>query len=148
MASSGSVMSASKTLFKHEEHHLVHLSLINTSPAALRAGEEVNIKAATNLSVEKRDAGADFPIGIVTVGGAVGERVTVATCLQRTVQAIAKGGTINAGALVKPNGVWNVAGLPEYVAAVATDFISAVVLSGGVVDSEITIGILRAPFKN
>jgi len=113
----------------------------------LVAGEEVNIESATNMSVEKRDAGTDFPIGIVTVGGAVGEKVTIATCLQRTCLAMAKGGTLNAGALVKPNGTFNASGVPEYVATASGDYVSAIVLSGGVVDTEITIGILRAPFQ-
>lgn len=147
MAGSGSVMSKSKTLFRHEEHNLVHLTMVNAAGATLRAGQEVNIKSATNMSVELRDGGTDFPFGIVTVGGADGDKVTVVTCIQRTCLAMAKGGTLNAGAAVKPNGTWNAAGEPEYVATASGDYVSAVVLSGGAVDTEITVGILRSPFQ-
>lgn len=147
-------MTASKTLHRHEEHGLLYLTLTNSDAAALVVGQEVVIEA--DLSVDKRGAGTEFPFGIVTVGGGVGELVTIATCLQRTSLAIAKGGTLNAGTFVKPNGtVTN--GIPEYVAAVGAvlsngtttsvvgDYASAIVLKGGNVDTEIVIGILRTP---
>lgn len=140
-------MAASKTLFKHEEQGLVFLTLLNTSGAELKVGQEVNIESGLNLSVEKRDAGTDFPLGVVTVGGVDGDQVTIATCLQRTCLAVAKGGTLNAGANVKPNGTYNAAGMPEYVATSAGDYVSAIVLSGGAVDTEIIVGILRSPFQ-
>jgi hypothetical protein len=146
--SSETSMTKAKTVFKHEEHNLVILSLLNASGGTLYPGQEVNIKASTNNSVEKRDAGTDFPLGIVTVGGADGAYVSVATILQRTCQAIAKGGTLAAGVFAKPNGTYNAAGLPEYVVtAVSGDYVSAVVISGGAVDTEVRLGILRAPFK-
>lgn len=138
-------MTASKTLHRHEEHGLLFLTLTNSNGSALVVGEEVTIES--NLSVDKRGGGTEYPFGIVTVGGADGELVTIATCLQRTSLATAKGGTLNAGTFVKPNGT-TTNGIPEYVAAVDGDYISAIVLKGGNVDTEIVIGILRTPFRN
>lgn len=136
---------ASKTLSRHQENFSMFLTLTNDNSADLRQGEEVILNG--NLTVAKRSVGTTFPIGVVTVGGADGELVTVATVIQRTLRAIAKGGTLAAGAFVKPNGTWNAAGCPEYVAVAAGDYASAIVLSGGNVDTEIVVGFLRTPFK-
>lgn len=148
MSSTGSVMAASKTLSKHQESYPSFLTLTNASGGELKVGQEVNIKASTNLSVEKRDAGADFPCGIVSVGGLDGERVTILTTFHSTLKAIAKGGSLVAGVFVKPNGTYNAAGMPEYIVAVDGDFVSGQVISGNLVDGEIEIGMLRAPFRN
>ncbi len=136
-------MLKSKTLFKHENHTGVILSL-TASGSALVPGQEVYISA--DLSVSKR-TGAQFPAGVVTVGGADGKYVSVYTPFSRTIQAHSKGGTINFGTFVKPNGTVNADGMPEYVAAVAGDYASALVIDGGNVDTEIMIGILTAPFQ-
>lgn len=141
----GSIQSASKTVSRYKETYGVFLTLTNSDGADLRAGQEAVLE--NDLTVQHRTLGTQFPIGIVDVGGADGAKVTVHTCFQRTLQAIAKGGTINVGAFVKPNGTWNAAGIPEYVAVAAGDYASAIVIDGGAVDTEITLGVLRTPFK-
>lgn len=143
--STESIQSASKTVSRHKETYGVFLTLTNGSGGVLNAGQEVFISG--NLTVNKRSTGAQQSIGVVDVGAADAQRVTVHTAFQRTLKAIAKGGGLNAGDRVKPNGVWNAAGLPEYVVCVATDMISGVVLKGGVLDAEIEIGIFRTPYQ-
>lgn len=138
-------MTKSVTLSRDAETYGVFLSFINDVNSALVAGQEVFISG--NGIVTKRLLGSSFPAGIVTVGGAVGDLVTVHTPFQRTLKAHAKGGTLAAGVFVKPNGTLNADGKPEYVAAapVLGDFVSAIVLKGGAVDTEIVLGILRTP---
>lgn len=148
MTSTGSVQSASKTIFRHEEHGMVFLTLTNGSGVTLVAGQEVKIKASVDLTVDVRTLGTDIPAGIITVGDADGKDMTIATPFDRTVKAIAKGGTINAGDQVIPNGTFNAAGLPEYVKTVtAGHFVTGICLKGSVVDGQIVIGHLRAPYK-
>jgi hypothetical protein len=136
-------MSKSVTLFRHSEEKPVHLSLL--AAVDLKQGQEVYLSA--NMTVSLRNAGSQFPIGIVTVGGKAGDLVTVGSCIQRSVLAHAKGGTINFNTFVKPNGTFNADGTPEYVAAAVAlgDFVSAIVLSGGAVDTLIQLGFLRTP---
>lgn len=153
--SSETSMTASKTLHRHEEQGLLFLTLTNSDGATLKVGQEVVLE--NNLTVQKRSAGSEFPIGVVTVGGIDGDLVTVATCFQRTTLAIAKGGTINVNTFVKPNGTVQASGIPEYVAAVAPiysngtttsvlgDYASGIVLRGGNVDTEIVVGLFRQP---
>ena len=152
----GSVQSASKTVTRQPEaSEGCTLTLTNGSGAALKQGQEVFISG--NMAVNKRSTGAQFPVGIVTVGGDDAQPIAVFTCFQRTVRAVAKGGTLSAGTFVKPNGTYNSVGLPEYVAAteptlsngtttsVLGDYVSGIVISGGNVDTEIQIGIFRTP---
>jgi hypothetical protein len=141
----GSVMNASITLSRHKATYGVFLTLVNSSGATLNAGQEVKLE--NDLTVDKRSVGTEFSIGVVDVGGADGEKVSVHTPFNRTLKAIAKGGTLNVNTFVKPNGTWNAAGLPEYVVAVNGDYVSAIVIDGGAVDTVIELGILMCPFK-
>lgn len=150
-----SIMAASKTIFRQPETEGCILTFTNNASAALNVGQEVFVSG--NMLVNKRTTAAQFPIGVITQGGADTEKVSVFTCFQRTIRAVAKGGTINAGAFVIPNGTYNAVGLPEYVAAtgpvisngvttsVLGDYASGVVLKGGNVDTEIEIGFFRMP---
>lgn len=147
MAQTGSIQTASVTLVKHEELESVDLTLTNASGARLNAGDQVNIKASTNLSVELADAGTDFPIGIVKTPGDNGEKVVIKTVFMATLRALATGGTLNAGSFAKPNGL-KTSGVPQYVAVADKDYFSVIVLSGNTVGNEITLGVLRSPLRS
>jgi hypothetical protein len=121
-----------------------NLCLSFDASVALKEGEEVRLTA--DKTVGKR-TGTQFPVGVVVVGANVNEKVTVSTPFSNTMQATAKGATLNAGDFVKPNGIIGTNGLPEYVAVVTGDFTQAIVLKGGAVDSRLELGILRSPFK-
>ncbi len=138
-------MTKALTLSRQIEKFMVYLTFLNGSGAELKAGQEVFISA--NMTVNKRTTGAQFPIGVVSIGGADAENVTVACCIQRSLKAHAKGGTLAAGVFVKPNGTYNADGTPEYIAAAPAlgDYVSAIVLSGGAVDTTLELGILRTP---
>lgn len=138
--STESIQNPSKTLSKHYESYGVFPSII--AGATIGVNQEVYISA--NNTVTKRSVGTQFPIGICTKGGVVGELVTIQANILRDTLGIAKGGTINAGVFVKPNGNVNANGIPEFVAAVAGDYANAIVLAGGAVDTEIKVWILRS----
>lgn len=135
------IQNASKTVIRYDRSYGLNLSFINDNGAALEKGMEVKVDG-NNLVAER--AAGDFPIGYVTVGGADGERVTVRVIGEAVMKAHAKGGTIAAGAFVKPNGTINASGLPEYVAA-TTGYALAIVITGGAVDTDLDILILEHP---
>lgn len=128
---------------QHETEHLP-ISFINDSGADLKEGMEVILK--TDGTLDKRDAGTEYPIGIVEKGGADGERVTVGTAFQTTVNAVASG-NLNAGVFVKPTGVVTAAGRPTYIVVADGDYASAIVLAGANDTLPILIGILRTPIR-
>jgi hypothetical protein len=148
-AGSGTSMTASTTVITHQNHAALELTLINGSGATLYQGQEVNIKASTNYTVELRDAGTDFPVGVVISNAVVdGDRVAVKVPFVQVLKVHAKGGTINAGAFVKPNGTRNADGLMEVVGTTTTgDYVDMVVIKGGAVDTILEVGQLAAPFK-
>lgn len=121
-----------------------NLCLNFDASVALKEGEEVRLTA--DKTVGKR-TGSQFPVGVVVVGANVNEKATISTCFSNTMQATAKGATLNVGDFVKPNGTIGTNGLPEYVAVTTGDFTQAIVLKGGVIDARIEIGILRSPLK-
>lgn len=123
----------------------LQMSFVNSDTVALTQGQEV--KLHTDGTIKKRGAGTDMPLGIVIVAAETTKRATVRTSFQAEVKGIAKGGTINAGTLVVPNGNKNADGYSEYVAAASGDYACAVVIKGGAVDTFITIGILSSFFK-
>lgn len=155
----GSIQAASITLSKHKETYLLFLTLTNNSGAALVDGQMVY--ADGNLTVDvivDSTDDAEFPIGIVDVGGADQAFVTIATALQRTLKVHnADGGTIAAGDFVKANGVVNANGKPEWIPAVADDFgptaevlgdwAHGIVLSGALTAAEALVGVLRTPVR-
>lgn len=139
----GTIDNAAPQVITDLKHDALQLGFTNDSGAALSEGQEVILKTAG--TVDKRSSGTTRPIGVVIKGGANAARVTVRTCFTAVLNGIAKGGTINAGTFVKPNGTLNADGKPQYVAAVAGDYSLAIVVKGGAVDSEIKIAILDAP---
>ena len=148
MASSGTSMTAAVTVITHQNHSALTLTFTNGSAGELKQGQSVNIKGSSNYTVELRDSGtADFPAGIVIRGGIVGEKVSVLTPYIAVKKVHAKGGTINAGAFVKTNGVFNADGLEEVVAAASGDYVTEVVIKGGAVDTVLEVGVLNSPVR-
>lgn len=144
--STESIIAKSLTLSRHKDFSLVFMSFtISNGGAAMVAGQECIING--NMTIGKRTLGTQFPIGVVDVGGADGTLVAVATCFQRSLVAHCKGAAIAANAFVKPNGTVNADGSPEYVATVAGDYVSAICISGGILDAQITLGVLSSPFQ-
>ena len=139
----GTIDNAAPQVITDLKHDALQLGFTNDSGAALSEGQEVILKTAG--TVDKRSSGTTKPIGIVIKGGANAARVTVRTCFTAVLNGIAKGGTINAGTYVKPNGTLASDGKPQYVAAASGDYSLAIVVKGGVVDSEIKIAILDSP---
>ncbi len=129
---------ANKTIVHENEYVTFQTSQV------LEVGQEVYISA--NRTVSKRTAGTQVPIGTVSTPSRTGDTNTVVkTFFSRVIQGIAKGGTIAAGTFLKPNGNVSAADqLPEYVAAAANDYASAVVINGGAVDSIIEIGVFES----
>lgn len=137
----GSVHSASLTVFPDLRGDALQIGFVNDTGGELVKGQEVFLKSGGGLG--KRDDGSTIPFGVVITGGADGEKVTVRTFLTASVTAVAKGGTLNPGAAVVPNGNVN-SGRPEYVAAGNSANYCAIVIKGGAADAEILVGILDA----
>lgn len=129
-----------KTLVQNSEKEGLILTL--SAGANLKVGQEVRISG--NNQVNTR-IGTQYPIGVAQSTVASGENVDVRVNLAQDLRAIAIGGTLTAGQFVKPNGTFSSEGLPQYVATATGDFAIGIVISGGVANSEIRVGILKAP---
>jgi hypothetical protein len=139
--STESIINPSKTLTKHYESYGVFMTL-TAGGGTLQENQQVYISG--NNTVAKRTLGTQFPIGVITKGGLVGDKVTVQSNILRDSLAKAIGGALAAGAFVKPNGnVDATTGVPEYVAAAAGDYANAIVIGGAAQNAEIRILILR-----
>lgn len=141
--STGTVQSAAAQTITDMRHDVLQNQYVNDSGGALEPGMEVILK--TDDTIDKRDAGTEFPFGIVVLGGADGEKVTIRSFFQSIIKGIATGGAITSGVFVKPNGVLDANDKPQYVAVAAGDYAAAHVLVGAAEDAEITIGILESP---
>jgi hypothetical protein len=140
----GSIQDPSLTVSKYYEPHSLDLTLRNGSGGDLVHGQEVFLSA--NNSVNKRATGAQYPIGVVKVGGKNGDNVTIATSFQRDMLALASG-AIAVGDPVRPTGVLDAAGRPTYVVATAGQWAQAVCLRAAADGAEARLGFLRVPFK-
>jgi hypothetical protein len=141
----GTIQPASNQTLKNWEKDCVHLSFVNDSGAALVVGQEVTLK--TTGKVDKRNAGTDVPIGMVWIGGADQERVTVRLNCNLTMKAKAIGGTLNAGTFVVPNGnIDSTYETPEVIAAAEGDYVTMIVIKGGLANAQIILGWLKSPF--
>jgi len=141
----GTVDNAASQVLKNISYDGLQMSFTNSDTVALTQGQEVILH--TDGTIKKRSAGTEKPLGIIIVPADATKRATVRTNFQAEINGIAKGGTINAGEFVVPNGNKDADGYPEYVAAAAGDFVNAQVIKGGAVDSFIKIGILSSTFK-
>lgn len=137
--STGTIQDAAVQVITDLRHDALQLGFTNDSGADLKRGDEVILK--TDGTVDIRDAGSERPIGIVVVGGADGDRVTVRTYFTAVMNAIATGGAIVAGVPVVPNGS-KTDGVPQYIAAVATNYYCAITLNSVAQDADVVVGIL------
>jgi len=139
--STGSIQDAAVVVMTDLRHDALQLSFVNDSGALLTPGQEVTLK--TDGTIDKRDAGTEVPLGIVVVGGDDGKRVTVRTYFTAVIKAKAIGGAINAGVLVKPNGLKDATtGVPEYVAGTSSDYAVGMVIKGAAENGQMIVGIL------
>lgn len=135
--STGSIQSASKTLYKNKAGIMCQTFIAS---ADLVQGQPVKISGNGTVA----PAGAtDLAIGFCEVGGLNGERVTInVTIYSIDALVIMKGGTATAGGFVVHNGTVT-GGVPEVVTAVSTNKVKGIILSGGAANAEIRIGLLN-----
>lgn len=135
--------------FKQSNKTIIHEcgEITLQTAQVLEVGQEVYLSG--NNTVSKRTTGTQFPIGTVSTPSRTGDtNVVVKTVLERVIQGIAIGGTLSAGAFVKPNGNVSTADqLPEYVAAASGDFAGAILMKGGAANAIIEVGILESPVR-
>lgn len=126
--------------FPDLRHDSLQLGFTNDSGGDLKRGQEVFLKSAGGVG--KRVDGSTIPLGVVIVGGADGEKVTVRTFFTASVTGLAKTNALNYGVPVVPNGNLDADGRPEYVAAGASVNYCAITIKGGAADAEVLVGIL------
>jgi hypothetical protein len=143
--STESISPASITLHKHYESYGVYITLIDGMAGGNRCRIGQTVRISANNTVVPCTAGTDLSIGVVTDNDDNdGNKVTVHANILRTSLAIAKGGTLAAGAVIVPDGTVNADGLPGFAAAATGNFVQAVVLRGATVGLQITILHLRS----
>lgn len=141
----GTIQSEKNQTLKNWDKGRLQISFVNDSGGTLYPGMEVTLK--TTGKVDKRNAGTDVPVGIVMVGGADQTRVTVRLYCTITIKAKAIGGTLNPGSWVVPNGnIDSTYEDPEVIAAAEGDYVSMIVLKGGIANAQILVGVLNSPF--
>ena len=143
----GPITTRPKTLFKHFDNSAKVVSLVNGSGAEMVPGMEVYL--SNDGEVTYRTTGTQVPIGIITVGGATaGEMVTVQIYGKGWVTAIAKGGTLAEGDLVRQDGTTSTNGLPGYVVvATAGHWVTGIVVFGNTIGLECQVMVLDTPIK-
>lgn len=106
-------------------------------------GQEVYISA--NNTVALRTLATQRAIGVVATKVKEGNLTIRNAIFNDAIVALAKGGTLAAGALVMQDGTVNATSLlPNYVAVATGNLASGIVLSGGAAAAEIKVGILNA----
>jgi len=137
----GTIQESAPLVITDMRSDALQLGFVNDSGGVLTPGQEVTLK--TDGTIDKRDAGSDIPLGIVIKGGADGERVTVRTYFTAVVKGKAIGGALNAGVLVKPNGLKDATTfIPEFVASTSSDYTVGMVIKGALLNGAIIVGIL------
>lgn len=135
----GTIQNAAVQVITDLRHDALQLGFTNDHGSAITKGDEVTLKA--DGTIKLRVLGSEIPLGIVVVGADDGKRVTVRTYFTSVIVGVAKGGTINAGVLVKPNGL-KTNEYPQYVLGTSSDYSVAIVMTGAIVDDELVIGII------
>lgn len=138
--STGTIQNPATQIIADIRHDALQHGYTNSTGAALAKGDEVYLD--TDGTVKLRTAGTQKPLGVVMVGGADGERVTVRDFFTLVLDVLNGGvGAINAGALVVPLGT-KTNDIPEYDAAAATEQSCAMVIVGAAAGQPMRIGIL------
>src|SRR6478609_753434 len=142
-----SIQPKSKTIHLIDESYGVFLNVLNGEDAnTLYQGQGVYISA--NNSVKAKTLGSQFAIGVVHVGNAAGEELSVRANILCDSLAKAIGGNLAAATLVRYNGNRNsTTGVPEVVAAADGEYADAIVFSGGNANDEIRILVLKSQIK-
>ena len=110
--------------------------------AALEVGQEVIVSG--NMVVGLRDGATQRSIGVVGTKPDDGFVTIRNAIFDDVIIAKAKGGTLNAGALVRQDGtVDSTTKLPNYIATTTGNLASGIVLSGGSAGADIRIGVLK-----
>jgi len=138
--STGTIQNAATQIIADIRHDALQHGYTNSQGAALAKGDEVYMH--TDGTVKLRTLGTQIPLGVVMVGAADGERVTVREFFTLVLDVLNGGaGTINAGVLVVPLGT-KTNDIPEYDAGAATNKSCAVVIIGAIAGGAMRIGIL------
>lgn len=145
MASTGTIQDEAAQVIFNKAGHRLTMTAVNDSGARLNPGTEVILKS--NGTLDKRDAGTEFPLGVVEIGADNGNRPTVSLNGNMLMEVAPSTGTINAGTFVKPNGTVNAAGYPVVVAAVAGDYASMLVVKQATAPALIKVLVLHSPFQ-
>jgi len=139
--STGTIQDPAVQVIQNLRHDALQHGFTNSEGAALSKGDEVYLD--TDGSVKLRDAATQVPIGVVVVGAADGERVTVRDFFTMELNVVNGGaGAINPGQFVVPLGTKDSDGYPEYDAAAAGNYSCAIVINGGAAGESMRIGIL------
>jgi hypothetical protein len=132
-----SVQSPGVTLFVNPSEDL---KLTFGVGVAVEMGEPVKITG--DFTIAPAGAADDF-VGFAMISGGVGDKVSVLCGGILSVNTVTmKGGTATAGDNLVYNGTVT-DGVPEVAAGVATNIAKCVVLSGGIADANVKVGILR-----
>lgn len=142
--STGSIQDQATLVVKNLSHDDLQLGFTNDSGGDLVIGDEIILK--TDGTVDKRDANTEYPVGVVIVGGADGERITArvkATAVMNVNNVNA--GTVNAGSFVFPDGT-KTNGYPDYdvlAQAVADVYSQVIVLKGATTGGRMVVALLN-----
>lgn len=139
--STGTIQNAALQIINTMKGDALQLGFTNSQGAALSKGDEVYLH--TDGTVKLRSSGATRPLGVVVVGGADGERVTVRTYFTVVVDVVnTTGGTNNAGDALVPDGTKDSEGRPNYIAGVTGNYCCAIALNSVADDAVVRVGIL------
>ena len=142
MADFTPIQPGSKTLIRYNTQGSISIPLTAVG-GAVNMGQAVRMNG--NLGCSPAGA-ADFPIGTVEVAAAQGKKATVRLNADCTVEGVANGAALAAGAFVRQDGTFAADGSPNYVVAAAGNYACGVVLNGAASGGAITVAHV-APFK-
>ena len=126
-----------------EESYLIAIKR-TADDADMRRGRIVTLDSDGEVSLVS--AATEYPLGMVVSGGeAVGDTVTIATPFYAIIRAKASGAVAIGDRLACNGQDSGTDKLSTFIVAVATNYVSAVALTAGADEAEITVGLLRTP---